>query len=412
MGSTKDKLARVSGTRIELRGSNLVICGDEKRVKIAKHLVRILLDQREGTVKLDPKEHAENLTLVDVPTSCKGFVTGKGGATLRQIERECATLMTFCKDEENDNEPLAILGTRRGRLTAQMKIMSIVEGKCENWFCKDGDHPDIVIPEADEHDGDWAVEYVQLEKDMLGYALGKRGDTRHKLAVASGCVIQYIGLWAAFGGHAKDRERGMSYLRWLIDQRNMDFKVDISDRDDVSCLWVPEPSVGYVTGKKANTLRNLENKTGTFCFFDKRKSGRSKEKMLIFAARAEHRKAAVDEVHTIVDFHQRKIGGNGRATSTFGSESRSKSRGRSASKDSRSKSRGRSSKSRSYSKSRSRSRSKKAARSRSRSKAKDVKKESKSPSRSRSKAADVKKEKKSKSRSKSRDKSRSRSYSK
>jgi len=218
--------------------------------------------------------------------------------------------------------------------------MSIVEGKSENWFCKDGEHPDVSIPKSDKADGDWGVEYVKLERDMLGYALGKRGDTRHKLSIASACAIQYVGLWAAFGGKEKDRERGQCYLRWLIDQRNMDFKVDISDRDDVSCLWVPEPSVGYVTGKKANTLRNLENKTGTFCFFDKTgytaegKSGRSNEKMLIFAASAEHRKAAVEEVHTIVDFHQRKIGGNGRASSTYrASMSRSKSRSRSYSKE-------------------------------------------------------------------------------
>jgi len=424
MGTTKDKLARVSGTRIELRGSSLVIQGTKKKVKVAKHLVKILLDQREGTVNLDPKEHPDNLTLLDVPTSCKGFITGKGGNTLRQIERECATLMTFCKEEDNDNEPLAIFGTRRGRLTAQMKIMSIVEGKCENWFCKDGDHPEVQILDVDATDGDWDVEYVKLERDMLGYALGKGGDTRIKLAVASACVIQYIGLWAAFGGRKKDRERGMTYLAWLIDQRNMDFKVDISSRDDVSCLWVPEPSVGYVTGRKAKTLRNLESKTGTFCFFDKRKSGRSKEKMLLFAGNPAHRKAAVEEVHTIVDFHQRKIGGNGRACSTYGSESRSKSR--SHSKDSRSKSRGRSKDSGSRSRSKERTEVKKEARnSRSRSQAKKsrsrsrsnervrVKKEARnSRSRSRSKErTKVKKEKARKSRSRSKSKSRSRSRS-
>ena len=51
---------------------------------------------------MDPKDHENDLTLVDVPTDCKGFITGKGGATLRQIERECATLMTFCRNEGGD----------------------------------------------------------------------------------------------------------------------------------------------------------------------------------------------------------------------------------------------------------------------------------------------------------------------
>ena len=74
-----------------------------------------------------------------------------------------------------------------------------------------------------------------------------------------------------FGGTAEERVRGRTYLEWLINQRDSDFDVDISNRDDVIVLYVPEPSVGYVTGRKADTLRGVEQKSGTFCFFDKRK---------------------------------------------------------------------------------------------------------------------------------------------
>eukprot|EP00494_Astrolonche_serrata_P023740 UN23998 len=135
MGSTKDKLARVSGSRIDLVGQELVFQGNEDAVLRAKRYVKILLDQRHCDTTVDVKEHTGDLTLVKVPSSCKGFITGKRGATLRQIEREHATLMTFCKRSEDDEEePLAIFGTKRGRLGAQLKVMSIVEGKVPGFY--------------------------------------------------------------------------------------------------------------------------------------------------------------------------------------------------------------------------------------------------------------------------------------
>ena len=87
--------------------------------------------------------------------------------------------------------------------------------------------------------------------------------------MASGCIIQYVGLWAAFAGRNKAQERGKTYLNWLLEQQNSNVVNVGTNRDDLKVLWVPESSVGYVTGVKAKTLRNLESKTGTFCFFDK-----------------------------------------------------------------------------------------------------------------------------------------------
>jgi len=367
MGSTKDKLGRVSGTHIELRGSGLLIEGPSDRIEKAKKYVQILLAQRHGIVDVDPSDHPGDLTLMQIPTDCKGFVTGRNGATLRQIERESATLMTFCRTEK-DNEPLAIFGTRRGRLYAQLKIMSIVEGKHENWFVgKDGEKPDVEIIDADLEDEDWGVSWLKLEADMVGYALGRRGETRIKLEIASGCILQYIGLWAAFAGRKAQQERGKTYLTWLLEQQNgqaakpsgsrTNVKIHWKDRNDVKILWVPEDSVGYVTGVKAKTLRNLESKTGTFCFFDKSNMGKKKkEEMLIFSWKKEHREAAAEEVYLIVDFHQRKTGGN-QTVSDHPGNSRSKSGSRSRSRSNSKRSGGSRSRSRSYSRSPSRSRS-------------------------------------------------------
>lgn len=331
-GSTKDKLARVSGTNIDLEGSNLVIKGDETSIARAKRYIQILLDQRNGDVVFDTEAEEDDVTYLDIPNDCKGFVTGRGGDTLRQIERECATLMTFCKTKQDSGEPLAIFGTPRGRLIAMLKVMSVVEGKHEGYYVKNGEHPKVRISKEDiEQMGDgWGVDFMKLDNDILGYALGRRGDTRMKLEVASDCIIQYIGNWATFGGRAEEQLRGKTFLTWLLNQRKSDFEIpDIAGRDDVSVLYVPESSVGYVTGIKAKTLRGLENKTGTFCFFDRR-SGKSMEKMLIFAARSENRQKACDEVRSIVSFHQRKIGRNGQVSSNPDSGA-SASRSRSAS---------------------------------------------------------------------------------
>jgi len=251
---------------------------------------------------------------------------------------------------------------------AQLKIMSIVEGKHENWFVgKDGEKPDVEIIDADLEDGDWGVSWLKLEADMVGYALGRRGETRIKLEIASGCILQYIGLWAAFAGRKAQQERGKTYLTWLLEQQNgqaakpsgsrTNVKIHWKDRDDVKILWVPEDSVGYVTGVKAKTLRNLESKTGTFCFFDKSNMGKKKkEEMLIFSWKKEHREAAAEEVYLIVDFHQRKTGGN-QTVSDHPGNSRSKSGSRSRSRSNSKRSGGSRSRSRSYSRSPSRSRS-------------------------------------------------------
>lgn len=340
-GSTKDKLARVSGTKIELSGTNLMIIGDKQSVNRAKRYIKILLDQRNGVVVIDTSKEMDDVTYLEIPHECKGFVTGRNGDTLRQIEHECATLMTFCKIKNvDDKEPLAIFGTPRGRLTALLKIMSVVEGKYPGYYCKDGKNPEVKLSQSDiDEMGDgWGTQYMELDQSILGYALGKRGDTRIKLEIASDCIIQYVGRHAIFGGKLDEQLRGKTFLTWLLNQRKSNFVIpNIEGREDVSVLFVPETSVGYVTGIKAKTLRGLESKTGTFCFFD-RHSGRASnksrnghEKMLIFSARKENREKACEEVRDIVNFHQRKIRGRARVLSANSSSPDRCSRSRTSS---------------------------------------------------------------------------------
>jgi len=225
---------------------------------------------------------------------------------------------------------LAIFGSRRARLASQLKVMSIVELKSKGFYGDDKPY----VEETDPDDNDWGVSFVPLQEDMLGFVLGRKGATRKKLEISSGCIIEYISkCWVVFGGTKEDQQRGIDYYSWLLDSRNNnEYKVpNLIKRNDYRIIWLPQNSVGYVTGVKANTLRQIEKASGTFCFFEKKKL--PMEKMLIFSYSKKSRDIAVEEVEKIVEFHQRKVHGNGKVmydedykTKKEYSDSRSKSR--------------------------------------------------------------------------------------
>ena len=60
--------------------------------------MEFVTQQRIGPVHIDLTEAGrEDLTVVDVPEDCVGFVMGKGGNTLRSMEEEWGTLMFFAQ---------------------------------------------------------------------------------------------------------------------------------------------------------------------------------------------------------------------------------------------------------------------------------------------------------------------------
>lgn len=52
---------------------------------------------KQGPVHIDFSVQRPDLTAVDVPEECVGFVTGRGGLVLRSLEEEWGTLMFFAK---------------------------------------------------------------------------------------------------------------------------------------------------------------------------------------------------------------------------------------------------------------------------------------------------------------------------
>ncbi|KAJ1640623.1 hypothetical protein T492DRAFT_1138754 [Pavlovales sp. CCMP2436] len=137
-GKTKEKLARVSGARIELyeRSRTLEIMGPPEARARARKYVEAVMAQRVGPVSIDEDTDTDDLTTVQVPHEAVGFVTGTQGNFLRSIEEEWGTLMFFAEYRGRRGpssgvvtEKLAIFGPRRARRGAHLKVLAAVETK-------------------------------------------------------------------------------------------------------------------------------------------------------------------------------------------------------------------------------------------------------------------------------------------
>jgi hypothetical protein len=187
------------------------------------------------------------------------------------------------------SEKLAIFGDRRGRRGAELKCMSAVETKRPGYFTKG------IEKHTSEKEG-FASDTMPMDESELSYALGKDGTTRRKLARASGCIMEYVGQVAFICGAMEERTRARTYLKWLLQQRAGSVRVDdLAERDDVTIVKVPRDAVGYVTGARGQSLRQVEEDTGTFCFIDGTRG--ESEQLLVFG----HRKSDREEAERIVN---------------------------------------------------------------------------------------------------------------
>merc|ERR1719160_1695396 len=227
--------------------------------------------QRVKPVTLDPKEHPDDLTIVLIPYDAVSFVTGKGGRFLRMVEEEFGTLLFFLGSSgkatgargQMDTMQLAIFGDTRSRRGSELKIMTATEMKFSNHFTKHlvgQEH----ISTATGFDTDWR----KISDDDYSYALGKGGSTRRKLSRASGCIVEYVGQVAYFAGTKRERECAREYLDWVLQQRVGPVNVDYANRDDCTFIMVPALCIGYITGHRGVSLRQIEEETKTFCFFE------------------------------------------------------------------------------------------------------------------------------------------------
>jgi len=273
-GKTKSKLAQVSGANLSIKEDKggkviLEITGTAEQRMRAKKYSRFVMVQRNRPVTLDPKDHPNDLTIVNIPYEAVSFVTGKGGKFLRMVEEEFGTLLFFLGSSgapakgarPTDVMQLAIFGDTRPRRGSELKIMTATEMKLKGHFTKG-------LKEFFSQDEGFSTDWMPISEEDYSYVLGKGGSTRRKLSRASGCIVEYVGQVAYFAGTKRERECAREYLDWVLQQRIGAVTVDYANRDDCTFIMVPALCIGYITGHRGVSLRQIEEETKTFCFFE------------------------------------------------------------------------------------------------------------------------------------------------
>ncbi|CAE8650973.1 unnamed protein product, partial [Polarella glacialis] len=337
-GGTRKKLERSSGAIVQYVGHTALFSGAKAERRRAKDYMKWLFQQLEGPVYVDGWEDRTDITVVDVPSDCIGYITGARRATLGLMEEEWGTLMFFMSKSEDKgrgkggNEKLAILGSERARRGSELKVMSGVETKNPGEFTKN-------IREKTSDKKGFDTDRLIFRDDELSYALGKEGATRKKLEHASGAILQYVGHCAFIAGDLKQRSRCQEFIKWLLAQRRGSVTVgDVSRREDCTEVHIPDNCKGWVTGNRGSELRRMEHETGTYMFMAL--DSRGDERLLIFSADAGSKmgnQGRMGAERLVSEMVQDKLrdderGGRGRGRSDSRSRSPSRKRARSGSR--------------------------------------------------------------------------------
>ena len=243
-----------------------------------------------------------DLTVMEVPSAFSAAATNSA-ALLKQIEDEYRVL---CGSVQHGTESafLVLVGQLRSRRAAELKIMATIESKQRGFYSqrtvRDSlrvcDRPWYVTTEGFDTDS------YPIPEQNLSFALGNKGTIRKKLAVASGCVIEYVGEVAYLSGTLLERTRGRDYLKWVLQQLEGEVAVgDYARRTDVSSMQLSKRAAGFVNGNKGRALRTIEELTGTFCFIG-RSNGDTKP--LLVCGQDPGRTAAMFLLERYVTKHQ------------------------------------------------------------------------------------------------------------
>ena len=126
-GSTKRKVARAAGARLELDDDAdgkhvLTVSGSDACRARAMDYVRWVLKQRLGAIEVSGASARDDLSIVRVPADCVAYVTGKSGrccAASRRVGRFVSGSSSAIPAERDGRgrtiETLCVLGDRHGR---------------------------------------------------------------------------------------------------------------------------------------------------------------------------------------------------------------------------------------------------------------------------------------------------------
>ena len=157
-----------------------------------------------------------------------------------------------CLKFKNDGseEVLGIFGhTIRSRVGAALKIKASIEVKSH----EHGRSSMFTLRELllQNYEGDFDVETYALQGGEVSFALGKEGQTRKKIAKASGAIVEYVGSTAYLAGTSAERSRAKDYLGWLIQQRHggsVQLDQHQNRSEDITVVTIPSDVNEVFTG--------------------------------------------------------------------------------------------------------------------------------------------------------------------
>eukprot|EP00667_Euglena_gracilis_P017560 EG_transcript_18533 len=106
-GATRRKLARASGCIVEYVGNYVHMSGTGAERRRAGEYLKCIMDQLDGPVTL-PTEGRDDLTLIEIPQDCVGYVTGLRRATLSRIEDDSGAFMLFMDNKEDSRRKATV----------------------------------------------------------------------------------------------------------------------------------------------------------------------------------------------------------------------------------------------------------------------------------------------------------------
>lgn len=282
-GGTRRKLMLASGCIVQYLGNFAIMSGTKQEQTRASEYLTWLLQTLDGPVHVPNLESRNDVTLVEVPGRIVGFIKGTRRESLSRHEEDWGVLMLFVGEHGQHGFPqqdgvvhLLIFGGERSRKGAEIDIMCAMEFKQKGWCTS------RLSPRSSDREG-FDVERIQLNEVEVSYALGMKGETRKKLAAASGAIIQFVGTVCCIAGERPERQRCKDYLGWLLGRLKGQTCIDTRGRSDVTEIHVRAPNskaMGVVTGKKGHTLQGVAKETGTWCVVAKDHSGQ--ERLCIF----------------------------------------------------------------------------------------------------------------------------------
>ncbi|XP_055388879.1 uncharacterized protein LOC129617862 [Condylostylus longicornis] len=196
---------------------------------------------------------------------------------------------------------------RRGRSGSSKRKRS--RSSSSQQFSKRGRSSSRGHRRGGSHLGQRGVDIVNIADEDASFILGAGGRTKRKLSRVCGAELnikEHEGRTILeIRGTDEARDRAKLYVDFVMQQRvgPVRLKPDQQTRDDLTCIKVPHECVGYVTGRKGQGLRSIEEEWGTLMFFTDLRSESTGEfeNLAIFAPDERKRRGAELKVMSAVE---------------------------------------------------------------------------------------------------------------